>query len=1224
MKSWLLHLLDRFIKLLQKYRKTAVAEDQNISYPYHSLSPIGTVEEGQYTDALLWALQNRKIQDIKNIALTGPYGSGKSSILKTFQTQHKKQFKFLNLSLATFKEELKQINKKGKKTKELRDETKDLLRLIELSILQQIFYHEKDSKIPDSRFKKIRSFKRTYLIGMAISILLLLFCGFNLFSSEQFYKLFGITITQAHKLTVHYISLAVFILGIFYVLYRSIRLLNSVKVSKLKFKDAEIEIDEGISKSILNNHLDEILYFFEVTPYDVVIIEDLDRFEQTEIFTKLRELNLLINNSKKVKKDVTFVYAVRDDMFQDKDRTKFFDFIIPVIPVINSSNSNNKLLKIVQENKYDISDDLIDDIGLFVDDMRLLYNITNEYHLYKGLLDEKLSQNKLLSMIVYKNIFPNDFVKLSNRDGELYKVFANKQTHVGNLQKQIGEEIEALKEEVKRLSELKVTDIKDLRMLYLVRYPKHLQYFHGFYHIDKQYSLEDVADAKLFQLLIDKKLRYNNFAFIQWSNSYNFSNALVDIDFKTIEKEVDPKRTYEERVAEITKDSDSNIATLRRQIIEKEKKKTSARHLRLKEFMATGALKIEIEDKKKALLLNVLLRAGHIDEEYLDYISIFYEGSITKDDRDFLLNVKSQVVTDFDFQLRHLEKLVPKIGMNDFEQAYTLNYSLLDFLLSTKKYDSQTSATLQLLKLASKESLKFIDGFIDTAVNIEEFINKIAKAWPQFWRVISQQSALSDELKFKYLDHIISYADLEDIEKMAKDSNLENVLISRQSLLSDLTHPEKIEIVITALKIKFTDIILADAPESPVDCIYEKNAYDLNETMLRRVTQAKGIYDENSFDKANYEAIQTSEASQLITYVNENIAEYVAMVYLTLEANTLEPEETLIELLNKEDLEIEDKKAILDKTTAIISRLDQSGTSELDALLLHSLRVAPVWDNILHTFEYNENALTDQAILFLNHLSNAEALSKDLITNNEPSVENEHLLIAALLRAPSITAKAFEFLVKSIPEIEPEPDFAEIDEDHTEILIENNLVLLSPENFASLKTNFESQHIGLAEGQKESFIINIENYPLDAEDLIKLLRSDRFDIGQKLVILYSVDENLVIVNTTLLNIVGRLAITYTTFKLQKKTLMAVLTKALMLSERIKLFNMNFKSFSIAEVTPILQLLQPPYSEIAIKGRRPLLPYDEENNYFVNNLKTLEYISKRTDEKKGIRISTFQK
>jgi hypothetical protein len=115
----------------------------------------------------------------------------------------------------------------------------------------------------------------------------------------------------------------------------------------------------------------------------VVIIEDLDRFEQTEIFTKFREINLLINSSKSINRDVVFIYAVRDEMFKDSERTKFFDFIIPIIPVINYSNSSENLKNALKKFKYKISTALIDDIAFYVNDMRLLYNVVNEFHLYK-------------------------------------------------------------------------------------------------------------------------------------------------------------------------------------------------------------------------------------------------------------------------------------------------------------------------------------------------------------------------------------------------------------------------------------------------------------------------------------------------------------------------------------------------------------------------------------------------------------------------------------------------------------------------------------------------------------------------------------------------------------------------------------------------------------------------------------------------------------------------
>src|SRR5688500_784158 len=140
---------DQFIHFQQRiYNKYTEVPKIEV---FTSLSPIADVSDGdfkEYGEALSWALNNRETYDIKNIAVTGPYGSGKSSIIKTFQKKNdNKSLKFLNISLATFKEDKP-------------ENEEDLLRLVELSILQQIFYHEEDHNIPDSRFKKIKKLTR--------------------------------------------------------------------------------------------------------------------------------------------------------------------------------------------------------------------------------------------------------------------------------------------------------------------------------------------------------------------------------------------------------------------------------------------------------------------------------------------------------------------------------------------------------------------------------------------------------------------------------------------------------------------------------------------------------------------------------------------------------------------------------------------------------------------------------------------------------------------------------------------------------------------------------------------------------------------------------------------------------------------------------------------------------------------------------------------------------
>ena len=64
-------------------------KQEDTRLPYIPLSPTDSAEDCDvYLNALSWALSNKK--QIKNIAISGPYGSGKSSILQTFISEKNK------------------------------------------------------------------------------------------------------------------------------------------------------------------------------------------------------------------------------------------------------------------------------------------------------------------------------------------------------------------------------------------------------------------------------------------------------------------------------------------------------------------------------------------------------------------------------------------------------------------------------------------------------------------------------------------------------------------------------------------------------------------------------------------------------------------------------------------------------------------------------------------------------------------------------------------------------------------------------------------------------------------------------------------------------------------------------------------------------------------------------------------------------------------------------
>lgn len=113
---------------------------------YEALTPAILEQEkaASYIEALNFAYSQ---PDIRNVAVTGPYGAGKSSVLKTWCQAKEGALRVLTVSLADFDmqksvSEKEAQQEKGKSEEvEKNAETSD--KSIEYSILQQILYKNK-------------------------------------------------------------------------------------------------------------------------------------------------------------------------------------------------------------------------------------------------------------------------------------------------------------------------------------------------------------------------------------------------------------------------------------------------------------------------------------------------------------------------------------------------------------------------------------------------------------------------------------------------------------------------------------------------------------------------------------------------------------------------------------------------------------------------------------------------------------------------------------------------------------------------------------------------------------------------------------------------------------------------------------------------------------------------------------------------------------------------
>lgn len=196
-------------KIKQRNNKWIDGLRRNLIYSekseYKDFTPEKEIRNGEeYLNALDWALRN---PDVKNIALSGPYGSGKSSIIQSYMQKHP-SVKALNISLATFDAE----------------NCQDDENIIEEGILKQLFYKVDAHKIPQSRYRKLRKISTiSYIRNIsAFSLLLAFICGF--FLTDKTRVLFDKTLSTGNywgmgDLSTVYFVICVWMAGVIFLAY---------------------------------------------------------------------------------------------------------------------------------------------------------------------------------------------------------------------------------------------------------------------------------------------------------------------------------------------------------------------------------------------------------------------------------------------------------------------------------------------------------------------------------------------------------------------------------------------------------------------------------------------------------------------------------------------------------------------------------------------------------------------------------------------------------------------------------------------------------------------------------------------------------------------------------------------------------------------------------------------------------------------------------------------
>ena len=948
------------------------------------------------------------------------------------------------------------------------------------------------------------------------------------------------TIHPIVRLSALVILFTLFFYGIFYLLklQRDIGFIKHLSLKSGKIEtDIEVFSNENSKVSYFDRYLDDVIYLFKQSKADVIVFEDIERFNDSRIFEKIKELNIVINRKREVcgESKLVFFYLVKDDLFESQERTKFFDFIIPVVPVVTASNSYDQLSKILKDMELHkgLDEKFLFNISLYLDDMRLINNICNEYLTYKESLGAlELNSEKAFSMIVYKNIFPKDFSLLQKNQGYLYELLHSKDRQLEKRKKELAKKTQSLKEDIANAQAEHLQDEVELYgSIFQIPERKMVVKVNGKGQADFSSYHEFIMEL----LKEDSKITsFSNFH----AAYYNQSSIEETLDSVFPNKN---SAEFQERLKN-TKNKrnlprlNDKLKSLQNELYELDRFRLSDVYESSIQIENFDSLYSEsIKENPQFAIIPFLIRNTYIDETYQDYLTYFYDNKITKEEKEFIVNVISGRDGNYDISLTNTNEIVNRLALRDFRYSYVLNYNLFEYLLKSQQKDD-TERLAQIFQ--QKNILDFLIKFykkLDIFTRNHEYIYEkeniklFLEKWLEynvslFNECLEDKDAAPNENSL--IISLMNLVDLSDIPKKTKVLIAKYLINNQDILLPDMNYNvSQFNRNLSNIDIKFNEFINRDDSYEKIilDYIYQNNLYLISEKNLQFFIHwnLKKGYTDYEFNHQNFELLNTNIALKpLLDYClssEENLLQY-AKVYIELSNGKMDDHPSYIEQLLNHDIIFQnevvkgEKKTIAEAIINSIPKLSIYYTGEKFNELSGENKL-----KLINYLVLKQKAKVNSEVVF-NYFNITEVINKYLIDfiNQDPSFKLKKNIFLELSKdlqddfvTQIVSANDLELAIYKSMLAGIKPHYEEFDEkglsdERMSVLIDLKIIDFNTTNLDFIRTEYPSMRTYFIFKNIEKYL-KIEGDVHDEMELNDLLQYEGLDDSYKLQIIDILD-----------------------------------------------------------------------------------------------------------------------
>ncbi|EHM95140.1 hypothetical protein HMPREF0975_00805 [Actinomyces sp. oral taxon 849 str. F0330] len=736
-----------------------------------------------YVEALKQAVRQR---EVTNIALSGPYGVGKSSILQGFRKHHPDAI-FISLSTLGFSEPTE-----SKSTQSSDGAISPQTNQIQKEIVKQLLYRKPPNKLPASQFRRIQKFDWKHflpvsaLIGLVLTVIIAVIGGFAKIPKvrNSSWCDFGIKFAGVWLLMLIATEVASHLLQ------------GKVRFDKLTAGPATVTLSQE-SDSYFDRYLDEIIYFFEMSTCRVVVFEDIDRFSNWQIFEELRELNTILNNaeqlqdkkSKSDKNKIVFVYAMKDSIFEPQtvtdtgevakgthdraiqeiqraNRTKFFDVIIPVVPFVTHRSARDLMRQELEGIQPKISDKLIDHVAKYVPDFRLLRSVCNEYTIYAQFIlgdnKLKLEPDNLFALMIYKSVHLKDFETIHLGQSKLDEVYQMSLLVIENRISAVNEKYDILEKQLDPNVEAEMRGKEFRRMIewLAARYRMRVDSFTV--NLDSQAFSSEGTRTPMFWSAVSRLSDTDSMIVMESYNQYGNPMPLeiTKQDMALIMGHDLVFTSIDERPRNVIGSELHQLDVVRQQYQSAHMSDLMSDPLAVvpSENGAEQTFSAYVEKTLGSKLAAALIRHGYIDQNFVLYTSTYHTTSLSANAMTFRLQHMERGVTNTNYELSDNDVLQlisdTTIDLEEFARPGAYNVSILDYLLANGSTHREHLDLIMLSFLQDDDGTKhYLQSFFSSdSLNKDRLVIELTPRYPGIFTLLVGLRGIPDEKQVNYVN----------------------------------------------------------------------------------------------------------------------------------------------------------------------------------------------------------------------------------------------------------------------------------------------------------------------------------------------------------------------------------------------------------------------------------------------------------------------------------------